>query len=94
MEKITANIHEAKTNLSKLLKHVEAGDEVIIARGGTPIARLTALDDTGQKPFKRELGWAKGLIEYDEDWDSPETNEEIWKEWEENSIFPDKNENK
>ena len=34
------NIHEAKTQLSKLLEQVEAGDDVVIARAGTPIARL------------------------------------------------------
>ncbi len=34
------NVHEAKTNLSRLLARVEAGDEIVIARGGKPIARL------------------------------------------------------
>ena len=38
----TVNIHEAKTNLSKLLQAVERGEEVIIARAGTPIATLNA----------------------------------------------------
>ena len=37
---VTVNVHEAKTNLSRLLKQVEAGEEVIIARNGTPVARL------------------------------------------------------
>ena len=37
----TVNVHEAKTNLSRLLKQVEAGEEVIIARNGRPVARLT-----------------------------------------------------
>ncbi|WP_203337448.1 type II toxin-antitoxin system Phd/YefM family antitoxin [Nocardioides limicola] len=36
----TVNVHEAKTNLSRLLARVEAGEEIVIARGGTPIARL------------------------------------------------------
>ena len=36
------NIHEAKTRLSELLAEVEAGDEVVIARAGKPIARLIA----------------------------------------------------
>lgn len=36
----TVNVHEAKTNLSKLLARVEAGEEIVIARGGKPIARL------------------------------------------------------
>lgn len=38
-----ANIHHAKTNLSKLIERAEAGEEVIIARNGKPVARLTGL---------------------------------------------------
>ena len=38
---ITVNVHEAKTNLSRLLAQAEAGEEVIIARNGKPVARLT-----------------------------------------------------
>lgn len=34
------NVHDAKTRLSQLLERVEAGDDVIIARAGTPVARL------------------------------------------------------
>ena len=57
----TVNIHEAKTHLSKLLEAVESGEEVIIARSGKPIARLSALPaETHQK--KRKPGFAKGLI--------------------------------
>lgn len=36
----TVNVHEAKTNLSRLLARVEAGEQIVIARGGKPIARL------------------------------------------------------
>ena len=36
----TVNVREAKTNLSKLLAQVEAGEEVVIARNGKPVARL------------------------------------------------------
>jgi len=39
------NIHEAKTHLSRLLVLVEAGEEIIIARAGKPIARLTTVAD-------------------------------------------------
>jgi prevent-host-death family protein len=35
------SIHEAKTHLSRLVERAEAGDEVIIARGKTPVVRLT-----------------------------------------------------
>lgn len=36
----TVTVHEAKTHLSRLLRAVEAGEEIIIARGDTPVARL------------------------------------------------------
>ena len=35
------SIHQAKTNLSKLIARAEAGEEVVIMRGDTPVARLT-----------------------------------------------------
>lgn len=34
------NVHEAKTHLSRLLERVSAGEEIIIGKGGTPVARL------------------------------------------------------
>ena len=46
----TVNIHEAKTNLSRLLEAVERGEEVVIARAGHPIATLTAY-----KPPRRKI---------------------------------------
>lgn len=36
----TVNIHEAKTHLSRLIERVEAGEELVIARAGRPVARL------------------------------------------------------
>ena len=50
-------IHEAKTHLSRLIAQVEAGDEVILARGRMPVAKLVPL---GRPRQKRELGWLKG----------------------------------
>jgi prevent-host-death family protein len=40
MSEPTVNIHEAKTHLSRLLERVEAGEELVIARAGRPVARL------------------------------------------------------
>ena len=37
---VTVNVHEAKTHLSRLLAQVEAGEDVVIARRGKPVARL------------------------------------------------------
>jgi prevent-host-death family protein len=47
----TVNIHEAKTHLSKLLARVEAGETIVIARAGKPVAELTAADQRGAFVF-------------------------------------------
>lgn len=54
------NIHEAKTQLSKLIEAVEAGEEIIIARAGRPVAKLVPF-----KPVKpvRKPGLMKGKFE-------------------------------
>lgn len=41
----TVSIHEAKTHLSRLLKQVKAGEEVIITHSGTPVAKLSAVSE-------------------------------------------------
>lgn len=46
---ITVKVAEAKTRLSELLAKVEAGEEVVIARGNEPIAKLSALDDQARR---------------------------------------------
>ena len=69
------NVHEAKTHLSRLLERVEAGEEVVIARAGKPVARLVAAEPE-RKP-RRELGFWEGKIWLADDWDSEETNREI-----------------
>ena len=63
----TVNVHEAKTHLSKLLERVEAGDEVIIARAGRPIARLVPF----APPGKRALGLDSGRGSIAPDFDAP-----------------------
>lgn len=72
------NVHEAKTKLSKLLAEVEAGGEVVIARNGKPVARLTPVD--GPKP-KRRPGALKGKLVVPESFFEPMTEEEL-AEWE------------
>ncbi len=54
------NIHEAKTQLSKLIEAVEAGEEVIIARAGKPVARLVPFIPV--RP-ERKPGLMKGQFE-------------------------------
>lgn len=62
------NVHEAKTHFSKLLKRIEAGEEVIIARGGKPVARLVPLEDA---PKRRIPGRDKGKMWIAYDFDAP-----------------------
>ena len=70
---VTVNVHEAKTNLSRLLAQVEAGEEVIIARNGKPVARLVGV----QKRGKRHFGSMKGLIKLDDSFFDPLPEEEM-----------------
>lgn len=53
----TVNIHEAKTQLSKLVADVEAGNEVVLARAGKPVARIVRF---GGIPLKRRFGAMQG----------------------------------
>ena len=54
----TVNVHQAKTQLSRLLERVAAGEEVVIARPGHPVARLVPIK--GKEP--RKPGLAKGRL--------------------------------
>ena len=45
------NVHQAKTQLSRLLAQVEAGEEVVIARRGEPVARLVRCKSRGKRQF-------------------------------------------
>lgn len=58
------NIHEAKTHLSKLIAAVEAGEEVVIARAGKPVAHIVKPPEE-PKIYRRIGGW-EGW-EYDEE---------------------------
>lgn len=69
------NVHDAKTNFSKLLAEVEAGGEVIISRAGVPVARLVPLADAA-KP-KRQFGSLKGKIGWDDAFFDPLPEEEL-----------------
>jgi prevent-host-death family protein len=62
------NVHEAKTHLSRLLSRVQAGEEIIIARAGRPVARLVPFR---HRPAKRVAGTAKGKVKISADFDAP-----------------------
>ncbi len=55
----TVNIHDAKTHFSKLLTRVESGEEIVIAKAGKPVARLSPLV---RKVRKRTPGSARGQV--------------------------------
>jgi prevent-host-death family protein len=62
------NIHEAKAHLSELIERVLRGEEIIIAKGNKPIAKLTALESPKQA---RQPGSAKNQIWMAKDFDTP-----------------------
>ncbi|HDL41751.1 MAG TPA: type II toxin-antitoxin system Phd/YefM family antitoxin [Actinobacteria bacterium] len=63
----TVGIHEAKTNLSRLLRRVAAGEEIIITRSGKPVAKLVATTpETTQR-----LGAAVGVFDVPDDFNDP-----------------------
>jgi prevent-host-death family protein len=66
----TVNIHDAKTNLSRILEQVEKGETVVIARAGTPIADLVP-----HRERSIAIGTLKGRIHVEDDafsWPDPE----------------------
>jgi prevent-host-death family protein len=74
----TVTIHDAKTNLSKLIARVEAGEEIVIARGKTPVARLTPIR---APPPTRRFGALKGIVSVGPEFFEPLTDADL-AEWE------------
>jgi len=69
MDTLQVNIHEAKTQLSKLIQEAINGKQVIIARGNKPVVRLEVLPEARGE---RKIGSAKGLIlSMSDDFDEP-----------------------
>ncbi|GAB3886908.1 type II toxin-antitoxin system Phd/YefM family antitoxin [Microbispora bryophytorum] len=68
------NIHEAKTNLSRIIDRVEHGEEVVISRAGRPVAKVIPFPT---KVSRRGRGSLKGQLHMADDWDSPEVNDAI-----------------
>lgn len=62
------NIHEAKTHLSRLVEQAGAGEEIILAKAGKPVARLVPLDGLRTR---RKLGLLAGRFTVPEDFDAP-----------------------
>lgn len=75
---MAVNVHEAKTHLSRLLERVQAGEEVVIAKAGRPVAKLIPI---GTRSSRRVPGSAHGMVTMSDDFDAP-LPEEIQKSFE------------
>jgi prevent-host-death family protein len=62
------NLYDAKTQLSRLVERAAAGEEIVIAKGGRPLARLVPL---ARRTAPRELGFLAGKIHLGPDFDAP-----------------------
>lgn len=69
------NIHEAKTQFSRFVDQAEAGEEIVIARAGKPVARLVALETATRKP--RKLGLGKKKFSFPEQFDRVHASEMV-----------------
>jgi prevent-host-death family protein len=64
----TVNIHEAKTHLSRLVDEVASGAEIIIAKAGRPMARLSPISAPARK---KQLGLLRGKVRVSDDFNAP-----------------------
>jgi prevent-host-death family protein len=64
----TVNIHEAKTNFSRLVDAAASGEEIVIAKAGKPAARLVPI---AQTKIKRRFGGLKDKVRISDDFDAP-----------------------
>ena len=74
MATLVFNIHDAKTNLSRIVDDVAAGTEVIIAKAGKPMARLVPIDIAVKS---KKLGLLKGKIKVADDFNTPLDDETL-----------------
>ncbi len=65
----TVNIHEAKTNLSRLIEQAVNGESFVIAKAGKPMVRVTAIDAPRADQVRR-LGFMAGQIQVPDDFDT------------------------
>jgi prevent-host-death family protein len=75
----TITIHKAKTNLSRLIEDVSKGEEIVIARGKKPVAKLVPVEPIGTE---RKPGWLKGKFKLGPEFFEPLPPEELdlwWK---------------
>jgi prevent-host-death family protein len=68
------NIHDAKTNLSRIVERVESGEEIVICRAGNPVVKVVPLR---WKVGRTARGSLRGKLVLSPDWDSAAVNEAI-----------------
>jgi prevent-host-death family protein len=73
-EAVHFNMHDAKTHLSRIIERVESGEEVIIDRAGTPVAKIVPLV---RRVNRTAIGSLAGRLDLSGEWDSPQTNAEV-----------------
>ena len=71
---MTFSVHEAKTQLSKLLNMVEKGEEVVITRHGKPVAQVVS---PPARKKKIVLGFMRGQMKLKPGWDKPMSDKEV-----------------
>ena len=76
---VLVNVHEAKTHLSRLLERVSQGEEIIISKAGTPVAKLVPF--TGSREPRKPGGW-EGKVWMADDFDDlpPEIEETFYRD--------------
>jgi prevent-host-death family protein len=85
----SVNIHEAKTNFSKLVRRAEAGEEIVVRRGQEPVARIAPLEH--KRGGVRGRGSMKGEIWMVSDEEMEKVDREIEQWFEASEIFPKEN---
>jgi len=74
----TVNIHQAETHLSALLSEMEQGEDIVIARDGTPVARLVRIEQPSKRvpgSWNNEPGWEN--VTFDPKMFAPMTDDEL-----------------
>jgi prevent-host-death family protein len=72
------NIHDAKTNLSRIIDRVEHGEEIVISRAGTPVAKVVPLVPGTRRTGRGSLA---GRLRLDDGWDDAEVNDAVAREF-------------